>query len=182
MNCSQMPLPRSCEKKEIEEELNGRLNKTVSLESVKLLENERFSKGIKYEAKFSISEKVQSVGSLKIVEVPYVDKVYTRDIITNEKRNYDIDYTAYERMNEYDTEVILNIAEGKKFNEVPQSRDIAYKDHKYSIKYELLSPNSLKVTRRVNTPWDNIKTADYPEFKKFVEEVLAAEEEIIGYK
>ena len=169
-------------KKELEEELNGRLNKTISLESGKLLENDRFSERIKYETKFSISEKVQSVGSLKIVEVPYVDKVYTRDIITNEKRNYDIDYSAYERMNAYDTEVILNIAEGKKFAEVPESREFVYRGHKYSISYELLSPNSLKVTRRVNTPWDNIKTADYPEFKKFVEEVLAAEEEIIGYK
>jgi predicted Zn-dependent protease len=169
-------------KKEFEEDINNRLNKVISLESVKLISNERFKDEIKYETKFSISEKLQSVGSLKILEVPYIDKIYTRDIISNENRNYDIDYSSFEHVNEYDTEVILNIAEGKKFSEVPESRDIAYKNHLYKIKYELLSPNSLKVTRQVITPWDNIKTTEYAAFKKFVEEVIAAEEEIIGFK
>lgn len=168
--------------KEFEEELNTRLNKTVSLESVKMLSNERFLSDLKYEVKFATSEKTQSVGSLSIFEVPYLDKVYTSDIIANEKRNYDIDYTSYERLNEYDTEVILNIAEGKKFTEIPQSREIAFKGHRYSIKYELLSPSSLKVSRRVETSWDTIKTIDYIDFKKYVEEALAAEKEIIGYK
>lgn len=169
-------------KKEFEENLNEKLNKVVSLESTRLIENDRFKEALQYEAKFSISEKLQSVGSLKILEVPYLDKVYTRDIISSEKRNYDIEYASYENTNEYKSEVVINIPEGKKFVEVPASKEMAYKNHLYKIKYELVSPNSLKVIREVNTPWDTIKTTEYADYKKYVEEVIAAEEEIIGFK
>ncbi|GGB68258.1 hypothetical protein GCM10007424_05340 [Flavobacterium suaedae] len=169
--------------KKFEEDINGKLDKAVSLESVKLIENsDKYSESMKFESKFSITEKLQSVGSLKITDVPYLDKVYTRDIITNEKRKYDIDYTRYENTNEYHTTVIVNIEEGKKFIEIPEGKELKFKGHNYKIKYELVSPNSLKVTRDVTTPWNTIKVADYDEYKKYVEEVLAIEEAIIGFK
>jgi hypothetical protein len=31
-------------------------------------------------------------------------------------------------------------------------------------------------------PWEVITTIEYPQYKKFVEEVLEAEEQIIGFK
>ncbi|RWW98856.1 transglutaminase domain-containing protein [Flavobacterium cerinum] len=169
-------------KKEFEEELKNGLNKVISLESFKLIANERFGEEIKYETKFLISEKLQSVGSLKILEIPYIDKPYTRDIITTDKRNFDIEYATYERVNNYKTEVILNIPPDKKFTEIPQTKNLKYKGHIYDVTYELVKPNQLKVVRKVKTSWNNIQPVDYPEFKKFVEEVIASEEEIVGFK
>ena len=170
-------------RKEVEEDINNKLNKVISLEKVQRTDNkEKFTEDITFETKFSITEKLQSVGSLKIMEIPYLDKVYTRDIITKEKRNYDINYTAYENTNEYITEVVLNIGEGKKFIEIPESKKLSFKGHLYEIKYELVAPNSLKVTREVKVPWDNIKTTEYADYKKYVEDVIATEEEIIGFK
>jgi hypothetical protein len=169
-------------KQEIEKDINSKLNKAVSFESAKLIANDRFKEEIKFETKFSVSEKVQSVGSLKIVEVPFLDKIYTREIINSEKRNYDIDYTTYETFREYLTDVVLNIPAGKKFVEVPEGKEIVYKGHKYKLKYELLAPNSLKVTREVILSWENIKASEYDEFKKYVEDVIAGEEQVIGYK
>jgi hypothetical protein len=169
-------------KKEFEENLNSKLNKTISFGSAKLLENERFGESIAFETKFSISEKVQSVGSLKICQVPYIDKIYTRDIIAGEKRNFDINYTSYENCKLYSTEVVLNIAEGKKFVEVPADAELNYKGHKYSLKFTLAAPNTLKVVRTATVAWDDITAAEYPEFKKFVEAVIAAEEQVAGFK
>lgn len=169
-------------KKEFEEELKNGLNKVISLESFKLIANERFGEEIKYETKFLISEKLQSVGSLKIFEIPYIDKPYTRDIISTDKRNFEINYASYERVNNYKTEVILNISPDKKFTEIPQTKNLKYKGHVYDVAYELVKPNQLKVVRNVKTSWQNIKPAEYSEFKKFVEEVIASEEEIIGFK
>ncbi|WP_116788103.1 transglutaminase domain-containing protein [Flavobacterium psychrotrophum] len=169
-------------KKDFEEDFNSKLSKNVVFEESKLISNERFDPELKYLTKFSVSEKLQSVGSLKIFEIPFVDRVYTKDIIAVEKRNYDINYPGYETINSYKSEVILNIADGKKFTEIPQDHNFTYKKHEYSIKYEQLSPNSLKVVRSVNTAWDNIKTTEYAAFRKFVEDVIATEEEIIGFK
>ena len=74
-----------------------------------------FDKGLTYETKFSISENLQKVGALKITEIPFIDKVYTRDIIATENRKSDINYFNYENNNKYESEVILNIPEDKKF-------------------------------------------------------------------
>lgn len=169
-------------KKEIQENIHTIMNKVVVLESAKLLENERFKDVIRFETKYSVSEKLQSVGSLKIFTVPFTERSYTRDVIGKDTRNYDIDYSTYEQANAYKSEVTLNIPAGKKFMEVPQNKELTYKGHIYKLSYEQVTPNSLKVTREVSTPWDNIKAADYPAFKKYVEEVIAAEEEIIGFK
>lgn len=168
--------------KQLEENINSALNKVITLESAKLIANERFHKGITYETKFSVVEKLQSVGSLKILEVPYQEKVYTRDIISTENRKYDIEYFNYENSNDYESEIIINIPQNKEFTEVPDSRTLNYKNHSYSIDYILLNPSSLKVVRKVNVPWDNIKREDYSEYKKFVEEVIAVEEQIVGFK
>lgn len=168
--------------KEIEKGYNKQLQKLVSLQSVKLLSNETFDKALTYETKFSINENLQKVGTLKITEIPFIDKVYTRDIIAAENRKFDINYFFYENNNKYESEVILNIPEGKKFSEIPESKTFAFKNQNYTLQFELLKNNSLKVKREVTILWDNIKSSDYLEYKKFVEEVIAAEEQIVGFK
>jgi hypothetical protein len=40
----------------------------------------------------------------------------------------------------------------------------------------------LKIVRTVKTPWDNIKVADYSQYKAYLEEVLATEEQVVGFK
>ncbi|OOG71602.1 transglutaminase domain-containing protein [Flavobacterium sp. A45] len=168
--------------KEIEKGYNKQLQKVISLESVKLVSNEMFDKGLTYETKFSISENLQKVGGLKITEIPFIDKVYTRDIIATENRKSDINYYNYENNNKYESEVILNIPEDKKFSEIPESKTFSFKNQNYTLKFELIKNNSLKIKRDVTIVWDNIAPKDYLEYKKFVEEVIAAEEQIVGFK
>lgn len=168
--------------KEIEKRYNRQLQKVVSLQSVKLLSNETFDKELTYETKFFINESLQKVGTLKITEIPFIDKVYTRDIIASENRKFDINYFNYENNNKYESEVILNIPEGNKFSEIPESKTFSFKNQNYTLQFELVNNNSLKIKREVTIPWDNIKPNDYLEYKKFVEDVIAAEEQIVGFK
>lgn len=169
-------------KKELEDLYNSRLKKNVSLQSNKLLTEDNYSDYITFETQFTITERIQSVGSLKITNLPFLDKVITRDIIAAETRNYDINYPSYEDSNEYDSEIILKIEDGKKFTEIPESKSFKYKNHEYSIKFELEKPNVLKVKRIVKTSWDSILKEEYNEFKKYVEEIISIEEQIIGFK
>lgn len=169
-------------KKRIEEDYNSKLKKVVSLQSSKVIKNETYDKDITFETQFTISERIQTVGNLKITDIPFLDKVYTRDIISLESRKYDIDYFSYETSNEYNSEVILNIPQDKKFTEVPEGKTFTFKGHKYQIAFELVKPNTLKVVRTVTLNWDKISTTDYLEYKKYVEDVIAAEEQIVGFK
>ena len=93
---------------------------------IKLIKNEVFDDAIEFETQISVSEKLKSVGNLKITDIPFVDKVYTRDIIGQETRNYDIKYITYENCNEYHSVVVLNIPEGKKFTEVPENKTFTF--------------------------------------------------------
>jgi hypothetical protein len=45
-----------------------------------------------------------------------------------------------------------------------------------------VGPNVLKVTRDVTLDWNDIDTPEYLNYKKYVEDVIAAEEQIVGFK
>jgi predicted Zn-dependent protease len=169
-------------KKKFEEDYSIKLKKVVALLSSKIIKNEIYDKDLIFETQFTISEKVQTVGSLKITDIPFLDKVYTRDIIALENRKYDINYFLYETNNEYNSDVILNIPQDKKFTEIPESKTFTFKNHNYNITFELIKSNVLKVVRNVTLNWDKIAVSDYLDFKKYVEDVITAEEQIIGFK
>ena len=169
-------------KKDLEDLYAKKLDKTVKLTSDKLISNITFDSAIEFETQLKVTEKLKSVGSLKIIDMPFIDKVYTRDIIASDTRNYDINYNKYENNNEYFSTIIVTIDNTKKFTELPENKNFKYKNHEYKIVFELENPNKLKIIRTVTTPWDNIAASDYPEFKKYVEEVLTTEEQVIGFK
>lgn len=169
-------------KKRIEEDFNQILKKVVTYKYAKQLSNEMFEPSMQFETQFSIQERLQTVGSLKIMPVNFIQNVYTRDIISQDTRKYDIRYMNYENTNEYHNTVFVNLPKEMKIIEIPQNKTLSFKGHSYSISYELTAPNTLKVTRNALLSWENIKPSDYPLFKKYVEEVIAAEEQIVGFK
>ncbi|WP_448931767.1 transglutaminase domain-containing protein [Flavobacterium sp.] len=169
-------------KKELEEDYNSKLKKNIKLQNIKLIKNDVFEDSIEFETQLLVNEKIKNVGNLKIIDIPFIDKVYTRDIVNKETRNYDINYAAYENNSNYNSTIILNIPAGKKFTEVPENKTYTFKNHSYSINFELIQPNSLKVSRLVSTPWDNITSTEYAEFKKYVDEIIANEDQVVGYK
>lgn len=169
-------------KKELEEYYNSRLKKVISLQSAKVITNEIYDKDITFETQFSISERLQTVGNLKITDIPFLEKAYSRDVIALETRKYDINYFNYENNEEYKSEIILNISSDKKFTEIPENKKFTFKGHNYQITFELVSANSLKIVRNVTLNWDTILKTEYPVYKKYVEEIIAAEEQIVGFK
>mgnify|MGYP000101851250 FL=1 len=170
-------------KSKIEEDLGNVINKVISAQYVNLISGKDLSSGpLVYETKFVVSEKPQMVGSLKLTQIPFLVKPYTKDLIALENRKFDINYIEYENINHYAEEVVINIPTTSKFTEIPENKELKYKAHVYSIKYELITPNQLKIIKEATPSWDNITVAEYPEFKKFVNEILQLEDQIIAYK
>jgi hypothetical protein len=169
-------------KKEFEDNFNSSLNKSIIFKNTAATNPDKYGSDIQFNIAFSVNEKLQQLGSLKIVEIPFFEKVYTKDIVNTEERKYPINYIKYENANTYETEVELNIPEGKKFIEIPENKTFNYKNDSYSITYNLVNPNKLMVKRIVNLNWKDIPTTEYVAFKKYVEEVLQAENQIVGYK
>lgn len=169
-------------KKEFEDDYNSRLSSNILFKSAKVITNDVYANDIVFQSEFSVPERLQSVGSLKIATIPFLDKVYTRNIIEENTRNYDIFYTKYENCKEYNSEIILNIPEGKKFSEIPETKSLIYKNHNYAITFELVKPNSLRINRKVTLSWEDITKEEYLDFKKYVEDVIEVEKQIVGFK
>jgi hypothetical protein len=170
-------------KKSIEEEYGSILDKVINVKSVKLIDGRDItSNPLSFEVDFNVNDKQQSVGSLKIMKIPFMTKAFTKAIVAVENRTSDILYSTYENQNSYLEELYINIPENMKFIEIPENKNLEYKKFKYSIDYKLEKNNRLKITKKANTPWDTIKKEQYPEFKKFVEEAMNAENQILGYK
>ena len=66
--------------------------------------------------------------------------------------------------------------------EIPESKTFSYKGHSYSLSFETVAPNKLKVKRTVLLDWNDVPITAYPSYKKYVEDVIAAEEQIVGFK
>lgn len=170
-------------KQNMEEEFGAILDKVISIKSIKLIEGKDLTaKPLVYETQFSVNDKPQSVGSLKIMKIPFITKPFTKEIVATENRTSDIQYTKYERQNNYFEDIYINLLENMKFIEIPENKKLSYNNFKYSINYTLEKNNRLKITREATTPWDTIKKEQYSDFKKFVEEALNAESQILGYK
>ncbi|WP_379963703.1 transglutaminase domain-containing protein [Epilithonimonas sp. UC225_85] len=170
-------------KSSMEEDLSRNLNKIFVVNSVKFLKNKDLtSQPLEFELNSFVNEKPKNVGSLKITEIPLTTKSYTKELIASENRKTDIKYITYENQEKYSEEVILNIPEKMKFVEVPENSEFNYKNHHYKLSFETLKPNQLKITKISDVSLEDIPASSYTEFKQFVEKVLDAENQIIGYK
>lgn len=171
----------------IKKRLLDRYQRTVgqnsTLDSVYNIVSERKNPFVSYSVDVTLKEKTNKIGKFNVVKVPVISNIYTAGIVTEETRNYPIDYLSYEDTDEYSTVYDIHIKEGEKFTEIPADTELKFKDHTYSIKYSKISPNHLKVNV-VAKPglMTDISVADYPEFKKFVEKVLQAQEEMIAFE
>jgi hypothetical protein len=169
-------------KKEFEEQFQSLMKKTITLDSSSLKKHDSNDEFINFSMQFQLNEKLKNVGNLKLIDIPFIYNVYSRNVISSESRNYDIHYITYEDSFSYLNTITFHLADGKKFTDIPENFSASFKNHSYLLSFELVEPGKLKVTRKVNSPWDDIVVKDYPEYKKYVEEVLTAEEQVLGFK
>jgi hypothetical protein len=58
---------------------------------------------------------------------------------------------------------------------------LSFKGHTFEIQFELLTKNSLKVTRKVTPLGKPLPPKNYPEYKKYVEQVNK-KNKLLGFK
>ncbi len=172
------------ERKESIQEIIGRiLNKTIAVKSMEVVKGKDLTADpLQIEIEIQISEKPKKIGSMNLLSVPFLSQAYNKQVIITENRTSDIYYVNYESENEYEEEIHLKLPEGSTFVEIPSAKKYQYGNRTYELTYDVISPAHLKVTKKVKTSWEDVSVQQYPEFKKFVEEVLEAEDDIIGYK
>ncbi len=169
-------------KKSIYDDFDGRLKDDFTLNELTNIESIENDKIIKYSANITIDKKPSKIGKTSILQLPIISNPYTSPIISLEKRAYEIDYIQYENMDEYYTTYDIFIEDNQQFTEIPDNVDLKFKNHTYSMTFELVKNNHLQVSINSNPQLERIAPEDYLEFKAYVKQILEAEEAFIGYK
>lgn len=164
------------------EDYKGKLDEDFTLNSVSNIHISKAEDLVAYQTDMDINKKLNSIGSIKIFQLPIVSHPYENSIIQLDKRAYPIDYVQYETVDNYSTTYTIKIGKDESFVEIPQNLDLSYKKHSYSINYEEIQPNELKVTISCHTDYESILPKNYKEYKAYVKTILEAQEAYIGFK
>ena len=169
-------------KNSIKEDFQGRMSEDFSLDSVYNVNYKRRAETLKYVSKLSVNEKLNQIGSMKVLSLPAINNAYNSSIIEDNVRNYPIDYLLYENADEYISSYLIVLSEDEEFVEVPENSEYSFKAHHFNMNFELKEPNELFVQISVQTSKKRIDPQDYKDFKMYVKSVLNAKKQLIGFK
>lgn len=168
--------------KNIYEDFGQILSDKFTLHSIKDVENLEKDKVISYTSALTIHKKTNKIGSFHVFQLPMVAHPYTKDIVDLDNRVYPINYIDYEHVDTYKTVYNVYLLDGKSFLEYPENETFTFKAHSYSMTYEKVKANHLKVTIMATTSLERIAPEDYQAFKTYVLKILESNEALIGYK
>ena len=169
--------------KDMEESIASNYKNNVKLKFVKFGDLEKLTDSVEYNYGFRVKNEVSEIGSLKTFRIVYPDVVASLDNFSADSRVYPIEFWSYETVDLYETVVNITAPAGTKFSEVPNTETLTFKDLKYSIQYNLKTPDKLTIVRRfTNTRQQQIPADDYAGFKSFFEKIIKAENKFIAYK
>lgn len=152
----------------ISQEISNMSSEPVQLIGIENVSFEKEKGIVEYTTKLTSKLKINKVGELFMFKIPYFLTPYDRSIIQPESRSYPIDYKQYENSDSYKETMLVRIKENEKFVEIPENVKYQFKEHSFSVNYELLKPNS-------------ITTVEYAEFKDYVTKVLDARDNLISF-
>lgn len=169
-------------KKSLLEDYKGKLVDDFTLNSISDISKADDGANVSFKSDLTINKKLNSIGSIKILQLPIITHPYESSIIQLEERKFPIDYIQYEYVDNYATDYIIDLDKSQSFVEIPESKSFNFKGHSYSITYDNPEPHKLKVSIRCKTSLERISPEDYLDYKAYVKNILDAEAEYLGFK
>ncbi len=169
-------------KEKISDDLLNRTKVDVELVSVDKVDKKVGDDKVAFETTITLNEKLNKIGSMKTFQLPYFSIPYNQSVVSLNERKYPINYLEYENTDVYEDSMLINIEEGHTFVEIPESKEFSFKGHSYTITYEKTKETQLKVTVKAVMSYENIEPDQYPEFRKYVKDVLETRKQFIAFK
>ncbi|MFN0202015.1 MAG: transglutaminase domain-containing protein, partial [Bacteroidia bacterium] len=171
------------QKEYVQKRLAENVKNVVSIQNIKFDNNlNSLGDSISYEVDYTIKNEVIDVGEMSMFRLPIIDVVATLEAFPQETRNFAVEYWEYENIDLYNGSYIISVPAGKTFTDLPADLSLNANGNTYTLKYEKLADNQLKITRKIQTNRNNISPENYPAFKEFIEKLTKAETKYIAFK
>ncbi|GAB4494374.1 MAG: DUF3857 domain-containing protein [Saprospiraceae bacterium] len=167
---------------EMQKSIGGKFSNPVTVKNVAFGALDQLRDTLQFHLNYNVRNEVIEVGNLKTFRVPFYYYYLKSDAFQEETRNFPINYWEYEDADEYREDISIEVPEGKQLSEIPKNVALSFGGTSYSLTYEKKSPTSLRVVRHIKVSRANIPVKDYPAFRTFLDEVVAAENRYVAFK
>lgn len=135
------------------------------------------------EVNYVVKNEIVNVGDFSMLRPSFHEAVATQGIFTDEERKYPFVYWSYENTEKYVTEVEIELPEGKVFNQVPSGFKGKYDWMDYTLSYEQVAGNKLKIRREfVTDPNKDVTPEVFAGMKDFFNKIIENEQKYISFK
>ena len=171
------------QKDDLQESVAGMFKNPVTLEGFSFQNIDNLEDTMVVNTDYTVKNEVINVGDLNMIKPPFLDVVVTVDIFNNEPRKYPFEYNQYENVDNYDTEITIELPAGKSFDQVPGNVQSTFNDMKYNLSYEKVAPNRLVIKRTFLTNTRaTISPEDHSKMRDFFNLIVKAEQKYISFK
>jgi predicted Zn-dependent protease len=124
-----------------------------------------------YSYSLNAKNAVQDVAGMKILKMPWVDLNSNLSIVSLEKRDYPVLLWSYSSQEEETETIKLILPTGKLMVEKPKDIVVSCPSASYSLTYDSSKPGVLIAKRKFVVLKDIVSTAEYNEFRDFMNKV-----------
>ena len=136
---------------------------------------------INYDYSYTVEDVFNDVGGMYILKLPWADNATITSFLSTETRNYPIALWKYTSRDKEKETITISLPSGKKLMKVPTNIVLHNKYFNYSVKYKKRG-NKLELIREFEFNVDEIKPADYKEFKNLYEKVIKSDKKQLAFK
>jgi hypothetical protein len=153
----------------------------VKLEKLSFIGLTQLTDSLITDYSYTVKNEVIEAGSMKMIKVPFLDLIASIENFSSDSRQFPIEYWSYENTDVYENNVIIALAAGQKFIEIPESKNYSFKKSTYTVKY-IKEGEKLRIYRKASLQRNDILPAEYEEFKKFFTDIVETESKYIVFK
>jgi predicted Zn-dependent protease len=157
-------------------------SKNISIDTVSFVNLECADDLVTFSYRYKIKDEIAEIGSLKTFKLIFPDVVATSNHFSSPTREYPVNYQKYEDTDYYETNVRVELPSGKKLLEVPGNVSLNFGGMTYDLRYTLVEPELLLVSRKFKSNRVRVDVKDYTNLKTFLDEIVKAEKRMIAYQ
>jgi Cytochrome c biogenesis factor len=129
---------------------------------------ENLNDSIVYDCNIEIKNSLQDVAGMKILQLPWTDKISSLEVVAEDTRKYPMELWQY-HMEDVTTETItIKLPQGKKFVEIPSNVNLECANARYSLTYDTKTTGTVIAHRTFTRQTETVTIAEYPKFKEFM--------------
>lgn len=161
--------------------LNDYLKGSFELKTYNINHLDNMKEDLVIEASVNQDVNFVSIGDKTAFQVPLFEVIFTNDAFPSVTREHPLLYWDYENCDYFENTTTVELANGKSFAALPKNFTVKNNLIDYSLEFQKISANKVKITRRVNTNRKVIQASEYESLRSLVKDIVKAEESYLTF-